>query len=118
MQAIKRRPLQNDEDLLAITNLINACNEVDKLDDGVDLHNNSFIDHWNFHPVTVEMLKHWLQESSYRRDLDLVAVTADNTFVAQCYCHINPESNVRTKRNEGNVGILGVRRGFRKIGLG
>jgi mycothiol synthase len=37
---------------------------------------------------------------------------------AQCYCYINPESNARTGRNEGNVGILGVRRGFRKIGLG
>ncbi|BDA68429.1 hypothetical protein CAL7716_025950 [Calothrix sp. PCC 7716] len=42
----------------------------------------------------------------------------DDTFVAQCYCYINPESNARTGRNEGNVGILGVRRGFRKIGLG
>jgi mycothiol synthase len=84
----------------------------------VDLYNNSFIDHWNFHPVTVETLKHWLQESSYRTDLDLIAVRADDTFVAQCYCYINLESNARTKRNEGNVGILGVRRGFRKIGLG
>lgn len=84
----------------------------------VDLHNNSFIDHWNFHPVTVEMLKHWLQESLYRSDLDLLAVTGNNSFVAQCYCYINPESNARTGRNEGNVGILGVRRGFRKIGLG
>ncbi|OKH52240.1 GNAT family N-acetyltransferase [Calothrix sp. HK-06] len=84
----------------------------------VDLHNNSFIDHWNFHPITVEMLKHWLQESSYRRDLDLLATASDDSFVAQCYCYINLESNARTGRNEGHVGILGVRRGFRKIGLG
>lgn len=84
----------------------------------VDLHNNSFIDHWNFHPVTLEMLKHWLQESSYRSNLDLLAVTDDDSFVAQCYCYINLENNARTERNEGNVGILGVRRGFRKIGLG
>ncbi|BAZ14807.1 Mycothiol acetyltransferase [Calothrix sp. NIES-4071] len=84
----------------------------------VNLYNNSFIDHWNFHPITVEMLKHWLKESSYRNDLDLLAVTADNSFVAQCYCYINLESNARTGRNEGHVGILGVRRGYRKIGLG
>lgn len=64
------------------------------------------------------MLKHWLQESSYRSDLDLLAVTGDDSFVAQCYCYINLENNARTGRNEGNVGILGVRRGFRKIGLG
>jgi mycothiol synthase len=83
----------------------------------VDLHNNSFIDHWNFHPLTVESLKHWLKEASYRADLDLIAVTADNTFAAHCHCHIDTEKNARMGRKRGIVGILGTRRGFRRMGL-
>lgn len=84
----------------------------------VDLHNNSFIDHWNFHPLTLENFKHWLKEASYRPDLDLIAVTADNTFAACCHCNINTEKNARMGRKRGVVEILGTRRGFRRMGLG
>jgi mycothiol synthase len=84
----------------------------------VELHNQSFIDHWNYHPITVEGLKHWLTEPTYRADLDLIATTADGTFAAMCHCHIDPDYNERTGRKVGGVGILGTRRGFRRLGLG
>lgn len=84
----------------------------------VDLHNQSFIDHWNYHPLTVENLQHWLNEPTYRPELDLIATAADGTFVACCHCYIDPDNNTRIGRNEGWVDVLGTRRGFRRMGLG
>ncbi len=84
----------------------------------VELHNQSFIDHWNYHPLTLESYKHWWgNDPDYRPDLDLVAVAADGTLASCCFCGIYPGDNVRTGRQEGWVGILGTRRGFRRIGL-
>jgi mycothiol synthase len=84
----------------------------------VEMFNQSFIDHWNHHDLTVDKFKHKLAKPDYRNDLDLIAVAGDGTFVAFCYCHISQEENDRTGRNEGWIAYLGTRRGFRKIGLG
>ena len=84
----------------------------------VEMYNQSFIDHWNHHDLTVELFKHGLAQPSYRKDLDLIAVAADGTFAAFCYCEISPQERDRTGRNEGWICVLGTRRGFRKIGLG
>ncbi|MEG4286855.1 GNAT family N-acetyltransferase [Microcoleus sp. A006_D1] len=84
----------------------------------VEMFNQSFIDHWNHHDLTVELFKHGLTQPSYRKDLDLIAVAADGTFAAFCYCEISQEECDRTGRNEGWIACLGTRRGFRKIGLG
>jgi len=84
----------------------------------VELYNQSFIDHWNHHDLTVEKFKYDLAQPSYRKDLDLIAVAADGTFAAFCYCEISKEECDRTGRNEGWIMSLGTRRGFRKIGLG
>ena len=84
----------------------------------VELFNQSFIDHWNHHELTVESYKHWLTEPDYKPELDLVAVAADGTFAAFCHCHISPEDNKRSGRNEGWISTLGTRRGFRRMGLG
>ncbi len=84
----------------------------------VDLHNQSFIDHWNYHPLTLESYKHWWgNHPDYRPDLDLVAVAADGTLASCCFCCIYPGDNSRTGRQEGWVAILGTRRGFRRLGL-
>jgi mycothiol synthase len=84
----------------------------------VDLHNQSFIDHWNYHPLTLESYKHWWNnDPDYRPELDLVAVAEDGTLASCCFCGIYPDDNVRTGRQEGWVGILGTRRGFRRLGL-
>lgn len=84
----------------------------------VDLWNNSFIDHWNYHPITVEIWKNMLTAPNYKPELDLVAIASNGTFAAWCRCGIFPEKNARTGRNESSVGGLATRRGFRKMGLG
>ncbi|MEG4515547.1 MULTISPECIES: GNAT family N-acetyltransferase [unclassified Microcoleus] len=84
----------------------------------VEMFNQSFIDHWNHHDLTVDKFKHELAKPDYRNDLDLIAVADDGTFVSFCYCEINVEKCDRTGRNEGWIACLGTRRGFRKIGLG
>jgi mycothiol synthase len=84
----------------------------------VEMFNQSFIDHWNHHDLTIEKFKYDLAKPDYRNDLNLIAVADDGTFVAFCYCQISAEKCDRTGRNEGWIASLGTRRGFRKIGLG
>src|SRR5262249_24998710 len=55
---------------------------------------------------------------SYDPERDLIAVSPDSTFAAFCFCIIDPADNARNQRNDGWIGALGTRRGFRKIGLG
>ena len=84
----------------------------------VEMFNQSFIDHWNHHDLTVDKFKYNLAKPDYRNDLDLIAVADDGKFVAFCYCEISVDECDRTGRNQGWIGSLGTRRGFRKIGLG
>ncbi len=84
----------------------------------VQMYNQTFIDHWNHHDLTVERAKYTLSKPNYRPEFDLVAVAPDRTFAAFCFCMIYPEDNERSGRNEGWVASLGTRRGFRKMGLG
>jgi mycothiol synthase len=84
----------------------------------VEMFNQSFIDDWNHHDLTVDRFKYNLAKPDYRNDLNLIAVAGDGTFVAFCYCHISQEENNRTGRNEGWIAYLGTRRELRKIGLG
>jgi mycothiol synthase len=84
----------------------------------VEMFNESFIDHWNFHPMTVEGHRHWLSNPRYDPSRDLIAVAPDGTYAAFCFCWIDPEDNAHNNRSEGWIDMLGTRRGFRKIGLG
>lgn len=84
----------------------------------VEMFNQSFIDHWNHHEQTVEDHIHWLNDANYDSASDLLAIAPDGTFAAFCYCHVNQEKNVHKGLNEGWIGVLGTRRGFRRIGLG
>ncbi|MDX2239814.1 MAG: GNAT family N-acetyltransferase [Leptolyngbyaceae cyanobacterium bins.302] len=84
----------------------------------VEMFNQSFIDHWNFTPLTVESRAHWLTETSYQPELDLVAVAPDGTLAAFCYAIIHAEENTLTGQLEGWIADLGTRRGFRRMGLG
>jgi len=84
----------------------------------VDMFNQSFIDHWNHHPATVESQAHWLESPKYDPERDLIAVAPDGTFAAFCFCWVDPEANERNNRLEGWIDMLGTRRGYRKIGLG
>lgn len=84
----------------------------------VEMFNQTFIDHWNFIPLTVEQRAHWLRESNYKPELDLVAVAPNGTLAAFCYGVIHTAENELTGRLEGWIADLGTRRGFRRLGLG
>lgn len=84
----------------------------------VEMHNQTFIDHWSFHPLTIEQATHWISNSLYNPELDLVAIAPDGTYAAFCYASIDAEENQQKGRLEGHVGMLGTRRGFRRLGLG
>ncbi|MDJ0619499.1 MAG: GNAT family N-acetyltransferase [Calothrix sp. MO_192.B10] len=84
----------------------------------VEMFNNSFIDHWNHHDLTIENFIHHINEPCYRPDLDLIAIAPNGTFAATCHCYIFPEDNIRTGRREGWIGVLATIRNYRRIGLG
>ncbi len=84
----------------------------------VDLYNQSFIDHYNFHPLTTDLHVHWLQDSAYKPEGDLIALAPDGTWAGFCLCTIDREENALNGRNEGWIRLLGTRRGYRQIGLG
>ena len=84
----------------------------------VEMFNQTFIDHWDFHPMTIEQWHHYGKDPNYRPENDLVAVDRTGTLAAFCYCEIRQEQNDRTGRSEGWVNVLGTRRGFRGLGLG
>jgi len=84
----------------------------------VEMYNQSFIDHWNYHPSTIEEHIHWLSDPNYQPELDLIAVAPDGTFAAFCLSYIFSEENDRNERKDGWIGSLGTRRGFRRRGLG
>jgi mycothiol synthase len=89
----------------------------------LELHNQSFRDHWNHHPATLEEWLHWDRDGDYRSELDLVAIVqgqgaADGTYAAYARCSIDLEENAARGCLEGWIGILGTRRDFRRRGLG
>jgi mycothiol synthase len=84
----------------------------------VELYNDSFVDHWDYHPWTIEMFRYWLTDPEYLSSLNLIAVDPDGTFSAFCWSDISSAENTRSGRNEGWISLLGTRRGYRKIGLG
>jgi mycothiol synthase len=83
-----------------------------------DMFNLSFIDHWNHHPLSYEVAEHYMKAPTYVPERDLIAVAADGTFAAFCYCEVNEEDNQRNNRKDGWIHLLGTRRGYRNIGLG
>lgn len=80
--------------------------------------NNSFIDHWNHHPETIESHAHWLKNPNYKPERDLIAVAPDGTLAAFCFCTINSAENERNGKSEGWIEKLGTVRGYRQQGLG
>ena len=83
----------------------------------VEMYNQTFVDHWNFHPETVEERRYWLSTPKYCPQLDLVALSPENCFAAFCSAHIDAEENQQRQRQEGWINRLGTRRGFRRVGL-
>ncbi len=83
----------------------------------IEMYNQTFIDHWRFHPALLEDHLYWLSTPVYCPELDLVALAPDGTFAAFCLGYIDREFNQQRHRCEGWIGSLGTRRGFRRQGL-
>jgi GNAT superfamily N-acetyltransferase len=84
----------------------------------VELFNESFVDHWNHHNLTVAAARHWFSNPHCKPELNLVVVAPDGALAAFCVGYLNREENARTGRNEGWIKLLGTRRSFRRLGLG
>ena len=89
----------------------------EEADAWVEMFNQSFVDHWNHYPMTLEDRKFRLSHYSYCPHLDWVAVAPDDTLAAFCYGNISEEENTRKNRRNGWIFSLGTRRGFRRMGL-
>lgn len=83
----------------------------------VEMFNQTFIDHWNHTPMTLEEFDHWIARSKYDPNLDLIIETPDGQMAAFAYSEISPERNTRLGLQEAHVCLLGTRRGYRRLGL-
>jgi mycothiol synthase len=84
----------------------------------IDLYNLSFIDHWNFVPMTLDEFWHRRRTSpGYRPDQDLVMVAPDGELVAFCWSLIDPDQVARGYK-QALLHQIGTRRGHRRSGLG
>ena len=79
--------------------------------------NEAFADHWDFIPVPLDEWLHWANLPRFRPELNLLAVAGEK-IAGLCLCDINEEHIARIGRQEGWVDILGVRRPYRRQGLG
>jgi mycothiol synthase len=84
----------------------------------VNLHNQCFVNQWNYHPLTLESRTYEIQNPNYLPELDLVAVTPEGKFAAICYCSIAPEHNAFLGRQEGWIALLCTSPEFQRQGLG
>lgn len=83
----------------------------------VEMFNQSFVDHWNHTPLTLENYQHYRRSSNYNPALDLVIETDTGKLVTFCYSSIDAEYNERLGLKEGYICLLGTRRGYRRRGL-
>jgi mycothiol synthase len=79
--------------------------------------NESFMDHWNFHPVTEEDWEKWFMGGEdFRPDLTYLVMDGDQ-IAAFSINGVSSERNAQRGLNEGWVHQLGTRRSWRKRGL-
>lgn len=105
------------EPQLPIGFTIRAVDRAQEAQAWVDMHNRAFFGQWNFHPLTVEIYKHRLQDPDYLPELDLVAVDSQGNLASACYCSIDPAHNTFTGRQEGWVVLLFTSPDFQRRGL-
>jgi mycothiol synthase len=79
--------------------------------------NETFADHWGFIPVPLEDWLYWVNLPRFRPELNLLAVAGEE-IAGLCLCDVSEEHIARIGRKEGWVDTLGVRRPYRRQGLG
>lgn len=83
------------------------------------LDNEVFRDHWGHVDYPFELWEHYLVEPGVRPDLSLVAENgATGELAGFCMLAIRDEENKRLGTARGWIDILGVRRAYRRRGLG
>ena len=83
-------------------------------------YNNSFVDHFEFHPFGQEMWDYMTGTPDLRLELSWLAEVEEQpgTIAGFCLCEIKDGDNKRTGRSEGWIALLGTVRGWRGKGLG
>jgi ribosomal protein S18 acetylase RimI-like enzyme len=80
----------------------------------VAMFNETWIDHYGFIPLTVDLYLHDLDDDpDYNPSLDIVLARSDGRFVGFSFCRIEPSDSAL-----GEVMVIGIRRGSRGLGLG
>ena len=79
--------------------------------------NESFADHWGPSSYTAEEVSHLLSLPYSPPELFVLAIHGD-TIAGFTWCQINGDQNERTGRQEGYVAEVGVRRAYRRQGVG
>lgn len=84
----------------------------------VDVYNNSFVDHWQFTPVTLENYHYFrATDPRFRPEHNWVIVAPDGTFAALCWCLFDRQRVATADVREALLHQIGTRRGFRGMGL-
>ena len=83
----------------------------------VNLHNQSFANTWNYHPLTVEKYRCRLKDPDYLPELDLVAIDPDGKFASICLCVVDRTQNTFRGRQEGWIALLFTHPDFQQRGL-
>lgn len=85
----------------------------------VAMFNDSFVDHYNFHPTNIAEHQHYIEHNPYYVPaMNLTLLAPDDTPVAFCYVELDADYARAVGEQVGLIGVLGVRRGYRRIGLG
>lgn len=86
----------------------------------IEAFNQSFCDHYDFHPQTEERWNYRLKNPFTRLDLSWVAEVdgEPGKFAGFCMCSILTEENEALQKCEGWIDLLGTVRGWRGRGLG
>jgi mycothiol synthase len=83
----------------------------------LDAFNDTFQDHWNFHPIDEDdWERFFMQRSSFRPDLSFLVMDGDR-IAGYSVNRVSPEDNAQQGFNAGHVGQVGVRREYRKKGI-
>ncbi|MBI4790185.1 MAG: GNAT family N-acetyltransferase [Chloroflexi bacterium] len=78
-----------------------------------------FRDHWGHTDEPLEMWQHYVAQPMFRPDLTVIAENlATREIAGYCTIAVNNEENKRLGVKRGWIDILGVRRAYRRQGLG
>lgn len=83
----------------------------------LDAFNEAFADHWGPSAYTAAELEHVLSLPYSPPELFVLAVDG-STIAGFAWCQINSDQNARTGRRDGYVAEVGVRRAYRRRGIG